>query len=158
MLLPVNPVLFLDQSFGLSDQMLTKVDVTSMAQSLEVRVPLLDHRIVEFAATLPEKMKQKGFGSRRTKRIVRKYLEQKFPKSFIHRPKKGFGMPVCGDLRARLEEQIRPEGEHNKLDLPDLIQVEWLRSLPRSQFLSPNALWALYALSIWYKNVGRNYL
>lgn len=97
MLLPVNAVLFLDQSFGLSDQMLTKVDVTSMAQSLEVRAPLLDHRIVEFAATLPEEMKQKGFGSRRTKRIVRKYLEQKFPKSFIHRPKKGFGMPVCGE-------------------------------------------------------------
>ena len=101
MLLPVNAVLFLDQSFGLSDQMLTKVDVTSMAQSLEVRVPLLDHRIVEFAAALPEKMKQKGFGSRRTKRIIRKYLEQKFPKSFIHRPKRGFGMPVCEDLRAR---------------------------------------------------------
>ena len=154
----INPYLFVDQSFGLPDQMLTKVDVTSMAQSLEVRVPLLDHRIVEFAATLPEEMKQKGFGSRRTKRIIRKYLGRKFPKSFIHRPKRGFGMPVCGDLRTRLEKQIQLDGNRNNLDLPDLIQVERLRTLPKSQALSSGALWALLALSTWYKNVGRNYL
>ncbi|NJL58839.1 MAG: asparagine synthase [Desulfobacteraceae bacterium] len=154
----INPFLFLDQSFGLPDQMLTKTDVTSMAQSIEVRVPFLDHRIVEFAATLPEEMKQKGFGNKRTKKIIRSYLGRKFPDSFIHRPKKGFGMPLKGNLLIRMKQEMNLNNDNFFSNLPEVILTEPLRNLLKTQRLTTNALWNLYALSVWWKQVGKNYI
>ena len=72
-----------------------------MAHSLEVRSPLLDHRIVEFAASLPEKMRLKGF---RGKYILRALSAKKFPQHILNRPKRGFNAPVSYWLANELRE------------------------------------------------------
>jgi asparagine synthase (glutamine-hydrolysing) len=145
----VNRALFLDQSFGVSDQMLPKVDVTSMAHSLEVRVPFLDHRVVEFAARLPESMKQRGFGSKSSKKIIRRYLARRFPSSFIDRPKLGFSMPIRGDLVNRIQAELVADTSRLRSQLPEAIPTEQAMSMARSGTMSPIAIWTLYALALW---------
>jgi asparagine synthase (glutamine-hydrolysing) len=144
-----DPMLFLDQTFGLPDQMLTKVDATSMAHSLEVRVPFLDHRVVEFAATLPDELKQKGLGPRRSKRLIRWYLARRFPPVFIHRSKLGFGLPIVGPLLTRLRTET---GSRDGLLMPDGIDTGVLAAQVAAGELSDAALWKLFALSVWHRN------
>ena len=131
------------------------VNVTSMAHSLEVRVPMLDHRIVEFAAALPEEMKQKGFGKDRTKKIIRHYLKRRFPDSFINRPKKGFGMPLAGAVRANVEERVRQKVSGTHCALPACLLGGATETLLDSPGLSPNGLWVLYALCGWNGGLSR---
>jgi asparagine synthase (glutamine-hydrolysing) len=100
----------------LVDDILAKVDRASMAYSLEARVPLLDHRVVEFAAKLPIEFKVRGG---ETKYLLRKVLFELVPRKLLDRPKMGFGIPVNRWLRYELrpllseylgEERIRKEG------------------------------------------------
>ncbi len=98
-----------DQKTYLPDAMLTKVDRASMAVSLEVRVPLLDHRVVEFTSRLPDHLKYRdGKG----KYLLKKLLSEYVPKSFFERPKMGFGVPIGkwfhGDLRELLLDYLSP--------------------------------------------------
>jgi asparagine synthase (glutamine-hydrolysing) len=79
----------------LPDDVLTKVDRMSMANSLEVRVPLLDHKLVEFAFSLPLSMKlARDDRGVRTKHLLKRSAERFFSRSFLDRPKMGFGIPV----------------------------------------------------------------
>ena len=82
---------FIDLSGYLPDNILTKVDRASMALSLEARVPFLDHRVVEFALSLPPEFKTSEFG---TKRILKNILSRHMPVSMFARPKMGFGAPT----------------------------------------------------------------
>ena len=113
----------LDLMTYLPDDILTKVDRTSMGVALETRVPILDHRVVEFAWKLPLEMKVKN---RQGKRILREVLYKYVPQTMIERPKTGFAIPLDTWLRGPLRDwaeslldkrQIKEQGLLN----PELI-------------------------------------
>lgn len=134
----------------LVDDILTKVDRASMAYSLEARVPLLDHRIVEFAARLPMEHKVHRGG---TKHLLRKILYRHVPGELIDRPKMGFGIPVNrwlrNDLRPLLaeflgEDRVRREG-FLKPEGVERVVREHLSGRRDHQY----RLWALLVFAMW---------
>jgi len=114
-----------DQKYYLVDDILTKVDRASMAVSLEVRVPLLDHRLVEWSWRVPLRFKMSARGDR-GKLLLRHVLYRHVPRQLIERPKMGFGMPMAAWLRTTL----RPWAE-------DMLRSQSLRS---SGLLDPKAV------------------
>ncbi len=106
---PADAMMLADFSTYLPDDLLCKVDRTSMAVSLEARAPLLDWRVAEFAWSLPMAMKQRdGVSKYLLKRVLGRYV----PQDMVHRPKRGFGAPVSawlkGDLRGWADELLDP--------------------------------------------------
>ncbi len=92
---------FLDAVAYLPDDILVKTDRASMAHALELRVPILDHRVVEFAASLPTEMKVRGGAG---KVILKELLYRYVPQEIVDRPKMGFGVPVAKWLKGELRE------------------------------------------------------
>jgi asparagine synthase (glutamine-hydrolysing) len=97
-------VQYLDIKTYLPGDILTKVDRASMAHSLEVRVPLLDHKLVEWMASLPPNMK---LNKREGKFIFKKSLESYLPNDILYRPKMGFAVPLGSWFKGPLKEQVR---------------------------------------------------
>ncbi|PLK25022.1 asparagine synthetase B [Porphyrobacter sp. TH134] len=98
---------YADLAFWMPGDILTKVDRTSMAVSLEAREPLLDHRLVEFAARLPEGMRVRGSTG---KYLLKKSLERYLPHDILYRPKQGFVTPIAEWLRGPLASAARGIG------------------------------------------------
>jgi asparagine synthase (glutamine-hydrolysing) len=101
---PLSMIQYLDFKTWLPGDILTKVDRASMAHSLEVRVPLLDHTLVEWASGLPPELKLKGGEG---KYILKKSLEPHLPEDVLYRAKKGFSIPTAAWLRGPLRAQVR---------------------------------------------------
>ncbi|MBC7796134.1 MAG: asparagine synthase (glutamine-hydrolyzing), partial [Pyrinomonadaceae bacterium] len=108
---------FLDTKFYLAEDILTKVDRASMANSLEVRAPFLDYRVAEFAASLPESYKLKGGEG---KFILKRAVAPMLPDLVTKRPKKGFGIPVANWLNNEMKPLL------NDLLAPGLIANQGL--------------------------------
>ena len=141
-----------DQRYYLTDDLLQKVDRMSMAHSLEVRPPFLDHRILEFAASLPEKLKIDG---RRQKVILKSLMRNKLPQDILSRRKTGLDIPTHewfrGALRPMLLETLTPEA----IQETGLFRQETIDRLV-SDHLEGRAnlgyhLWGLTILFLWMK-------
>ncbi|MEM6856371.1 MAG: XrtA/PEP-CTERM system amidotransferase [Pseudomonadota bacterium] len=95
---------YADLTFWLPGDILTKVDRTSMATSLEAREPLLDHRLVEFAASLPDTLRVEGSTG---KAILKRTMQAHLPRDILYRPKQGFVTPIAEWLRGPLAGEAR---------------------------------------------------
>ena len=136
----------------LPDDILTKVDRASMFNSLEIRVPFLDHNIVEFAWNLPINQKiKKGNG----KIILKKILEKYLPKNLIYKPKMGFGIPLGKFITEKLKDEIEfflnsKEVKNQNLFKLDHYKRKWNEHLEGKrnwQFL----IWNFYIFQKWYQ-------
>jgi asparagine synthase (glutamine-hydrolysing) len=101
---PLSRVQYLDLKTYLVGDILTKVDRASMAHGLEVRVPILDHELVEWMAGLSPDLKLRG---REGKYLFKKSLESRLPREILYRPKMGFAVPLAGWFRGPLRERVR---------------------------------------------------
>jgi asparagine synthase (glutamine-hydrolysing) len=147
---PVAQLQLADTVSYLPDDLLTKVDRASMAHSLEVRVPLLDHRLVEFAWRLP---RSELIGGGVTKRPLRHLLAKHVPDSLIDRPKSGFAIPISDWLRGPLRdwaEDLLSETalKNSELLEPAPIRAAWESHLSGRQNLQ-NPLWAILMYQLW---------
>jgi asparagine synthase (glutamine-hydrolysing) len=97
-------MLYVDTKTWLPDDLLIKADKMTMANSIELRVPLLDHKVLEFAASLPSQLKVRGFA---TKYIAKRALASRVPREILHRKKTGFPVPYALWLRRDLERWVR---------------------------------------------------
>ncbi len=108
---PLSLIQYIDTKTYLVGDILTKVDRASMAHALEVRVPLLDHKFLEWAASVPSSYKLKG---QEGKYLLKKALEPYLPNDVLYRPKMGFGVPLAkwfrGPLKARLRDAVTGGG------------------------------------------------
>lgn len=149
------PYLWLDQRYFLPDDILNKADRMSMAHSLEVRPPFLDHRIVEFAATLPASLKIQGS---RQKVLLKELMKDKLPASVLQRKKVGFDIPAHDWLRGCLRplmQEVLMDGtsEHTKLFRRDVIETQIQDHLERRVNIGYH-LWGLMVLFLWMKKWG----
>ena len=148
----VSPYLWCDQKYFLPDDILNKVDRMSMAHSLEVRPPFLDHRIVEFAATLPPALKIQGS---RQKIVLKQLMKDKLPEMILRRKKVGFDIPahewMRGPLRELLLDTMR-EGlaEHKSVFRVGAVQ-ELVRLHLERRINVGYHLWGLLLLFLWMK-------
>jgi asparagine synthase (glutamine-hydrolysing) len=98
---PLSRIQYVDIKTYLPDDILVKVDRASMAHSLEVRAPILDHKLIEFAASMPSTLKLRGTNG---KYIFKKALKRVLPDSVLYRPKMGFAVPLARWFRTELKE------------------------------------------------------
>jgi len=147
--------LWFDQRYFLPDNILAKVDHTSMAHAIEVRPPFLDHRIVEFASSLPSNLKIQGS---RQKAILRKLMRGKLAPAILNRKKIGFDIPTHdwfrGPLRPLLEEAVAfASAEHGGFFQMPTIEAHVQAHLDRRANLGYH-LWGLMTLFFWMKKWG----
>jgi asparagine synthase (glutamine-hydrolysing) len=101
---PLNHMLYVDTKTWLPDDLLVKADKLTMANSIELRVPFLDHHVLEFAAALPVADKLRGWSA---KRILKAAVRDRVPSAILARPKRGFPVPYARWLRDDLREPLR---------------------------------------------------
>lgn len=146
----INRQIYLDMRYMMADSVLMKVDRMSMASSLEIRVPLLDHVLVEFLASLPGSWKLKGM---ETKHIFRAALQGLLPDEIVHRGKQGYSLPVKHLLRGELKDYMISLLNDSRVIREDLNGAYVNRLIEEHCAGKANhnhILWALMNVAVWH--------
>jgi asparagine synthase (glutamine-hydrolysing) len=147
---PKQQMMFLDAMTYLPDDILVKVDRAAMANSLETRVPFLDHRVVEFASRLPMNMKIRDG---ETKWLLRQVLYQYVPRELIERPKAGFGIPLAEWLRGPLRDWVESLLDEQRLVREGYFNVHYIRNLWHAHLSGKHnhqsLLWSVLMFQAW---------
>jgi asparagine synthase (glutamine-hydrolysing) len=147
---PVDEVTGVDLQSYLPDDLLVKVDRASMAHSIEVRSPFLDHKVVEFARRIPAEQKMPGI---QKKVVLKEAFRSYLPNAVIEREKQGFGVPVDEWFRGRLREQGRESitrlGERDRWNKKGLME-KWDAHIA-GEHDDGDQLWDLIFLEEWYE-------
>jgi asparagine synthase (glutamine-hydrolysing) len=148
----LSRILYVDTKAYLANDILVKVDRMSMANSLEVRAPLLDHRVLEFAATVPSALK---YHATTSKYLLKRVVERRVPPSAVHRPKMGFSIPLAHWLRTDLRDTahdllLSPRAAGRDYFVPATVRTLWDHH-QRGVRDHAHHLWALMMLEMWHR-------
>lgn len=149
---PLDQYLYIDSKTYLPGDILTKVDRMSMATSLEVRVPLLDHKLIDFVTKVPASLKLAG---KETKHLFKRVAKDLIPAEILTRPKQGFGIPLEQWINRQLRDQIRDilseprtrQRGYVNYDYVELILNEHHKE--RRDHSQP--LWSLLIFELWHR-------
>ena len=148
----IDTVLLTDLMNYLPNDLLVKVDIASMANSLEARSPFLDHKLIEFAASLPENIKQQGT---ETKSLLKKVAARLVPKEAVYRQKMGFGVPLPHWLSNELQEFTREVLLSEKAFNRQMFNPQVVKRLIDEQKdkTKDNSwkIWTLLMLELWFQ-------
>lgn len=152
--LGVRLLQFSDAMTYLPGDILAKVDIASMANSLEARSPLLDHDLVEWALRLPEGM---GWNRSEGKLVLKALARKHLPPSVIDRPKKGFGVPIddwfAGELQPMARDTLlSPRARERGLFKPGEVE-RMISDHASGRELHGHRLWTLLCLELWFREV-----
>ncbi|MFH0888153.1 MAG: asparagine synthase (glutamine-hydrolyzing) [Planctomycetota bacterium] len=148
----LDRMLYTDMMSYLPDDLLVKMDIASMANSLESRSPFLDHKLVGFTSQIPSAMKLKGFT---LKYILKKALKGFVPDRILIRGKMGFGVPISRWFRNDLKGYIQKTLSSEAIKKRNYLQPEAVQHLMKEHFAgrvdNGSRLWALLVLEIWFQ-------
>ena len=150
---PLPVMMLFDAKIYLPDDLLVKVDRASMSVGLEAREPLLDHKLVEYALSLPLRYK---YSNGTTKYILKRILYKYLPKDLVDRPKMGFGAPIehwllNGSLKSLVLEYLNPRRIREQgIFSPAYIQ-KIVNDFRQGVWVNPNKIWNLLAFELWYE-------
>jgi asparagine synthase (glutamine-hydrolysing) len=151
---PLSQALYFEAAVNLPGDMLVKVDRMSMANSLEVRCPLLDHRLAELAAALPNDWKVRNG---RGKLILIEALADRFPEGLLDRPKKGFSVPLAKWFRGPLRELAWDHLLGSRFLGRGIVRAPFVRSLleehQRGRRDNSHWMWVLLMLELWLRDL-----
>jgi asparagine synthase (glutamine-hydrolysing) len=152
----LSQVMYWEATANLTGDMLVKVDRMSMANSLEVRSPMLDHELAELAATIPHSWKIAGGQG---KRILLDALGDRLPAALLNRPKWGFGVPLADWFRGSLREFLRDHVTAADFLDRGMVSPEFLRTLldehDSGRRDNSHWLWSLLVLSLWFQEMAQ---
>jgi asparagine synthase (glutamine-hydrolysing) len=147
----LDAMLLTDQMTYLPNDLLVKVDIATMAVSLEARSPFLDHHVIEFAASLPQKFKLRGLTS---KYLLKKVLRKLLPSENLNRRKMGFGVPIGHWFRGKMQPFLREVILSEKALRRGLFKPEAVTRLvelhARGERDYSHQLWTLLMLELWF--------
>lgn len=148
----LDATLLTDQMTYLPNDLLVKVDIASMANSLEARSPFLDHNLIEFAASLPENIKMRGI---ETKSLLKKVAARLVPKDVIYRRKMGFGVPVGkwfrGPMKDFLRDSLLSESSLKRGIVKPEILERYVNEHTSARRDHSFQLWTLLMLELWFQ-------
>lgn len=147
---PATQMSLLDIDHYLPEDILTKVDRTTMAVSIEGREPLLDHRLVEFALSLPQHLRQGELGP---KHLLKKILYRYVPRELVDRPKQGFAIPLESWLRSDLQELLHDYLSEDRIRRAGILDPGMVTSVVQRFDAGDTTLsvpiWSLLAFEMW---------
>lgn len=154
---PIDKLLYLDSKTYLPSDILTKVDRMTMANSLEARAPLLDHKLIEFVTKIPARLKLKGA---ETKYIFKKAMNEIVPREILYREKQGFGVPINEWINSRLKEKINATLLEKRTLERGYFEKRYIETLlnehRRQRRDHSHALWILWMLELWHRKFVDN--